>query len=88
VGERRLSPGCLSEEDTAYAYERRGVTAGVIKNFDDRVHYHASAKSAYGVESRPGATRGRRGETQDRVEDGVSCRNVDEGPEELYEVVL
>jgi hypothetical protein len=74
VGERRPSPGWLSEEDTAY--ERRGVT----KDFDDRVYYHPSA---YGVESRADATWG---EAQGWVEDGVSCRNVD-GSEELYEVV-
>jgi hypothetical protein len=57
---RRPSPGWLSEEDTAY--ERYGV----IKDFSDCVVYRASA---FGVESRPGATRG---EAHGRVEDGVS----------------
>ena len=71
------SPGWLSEEDTAY--ERRPQAA--INDFDDRVYHPASA---YGVESRPGATRGK---GQGRVEHGVVCRNADRGLEKLYEVV-
>ena len=37
------------------------------------------------LQSRPGVTQG---EVQGRVEDGVSCRNADGGPEELCEVTV
>ncbi len=75
VGDRRPLPGRLSKEDTSY--ERRDVVIYV----DGRVHYHGSA---YGVECRPGTARD---DVQGRVEDGVSCGNVDGWPEVLHEVV-